>query len=101
MFRRPVVMRRGPGLLGAVALGGVAYTAGRAGAAAAAQQAADPPPQPQQVYAAAAPDQAPPPEAPSNADRIAQLQDLGKLRDSGVLTPEEFEREKQRVLRSA
>ena len=30
--RRPVVVRRGPGLLGAAAVGGVAYAAGRSGA---------------------------------------------------------------------
>ncbi len=32
MFRRPVVVRRGPGLLGAVAVGGAAYAAGSASA---------------------------------------------------------------------
>jgi hypothetical protein len=97
MFRRRAVVRRGPGLLGVAAIGGVAHAAGRSGASRAAaeraqdEQTAEPNGQ-QQVMPAA-----PPPPA-SPADRIAQLQELAKLRDSGVLTPEEFEREKQRVL---
>ena len=55
------------------------------------QQYAPPPPQPQ--YA--------PPPAPAAAggdDVIAQLEQLGRLRDSGVLTDEEFAAQKARLL---
>jgi len=69
MYRRPVVVRRGPGLLGAVAVGAPLQ-----------QQRARPAP------------------ALSSEDRIGQLQDLGELKASGVLTDDEFLREKRRVL---
>jgi hypothetical protein len=35
-----------------------------------------------------------------NEDRVAQLERLAKLKDSGALTEEEFEREKARILGS-
>jgi hypothetical protein len=60
------------------------------------QQAA--PPQYQQAppqYQQAPP---PPPAAPDTDDMIAQLEKLGKLRDSGVLTDFEFETQKARLL---
>jgi hypothetical protein len=41
---------------------------------------------------------APPPPRPATDDLIAQLDKLGKLRDSGVLTDAEFEAQKARVL---
>jgi hypothetical protein len=94
--------RRRPLLRGAM-VGGVGYMAGKAGANRAAQeqsqeqrlaemesqQAAPPPPPP------------PPPGPPaggSTGGAIEQLKQLGELRDSGVLTAEEFEREKQKIL---
>ncbi|MFE5336058.1 SHOCT domain-containing protein [Isoptericola sp. NPDC056573] len=46
---------------------------------------------------------APPPPAPAAAsgdDVIAQLEKLGRLRDSGVLTDEEFAAQKARLLGS-
>jgi len=50
----------------------------------------------QQVYQQPA---APPqPAAPSTADVIAQLEQLGKLKDQGVLTEEEFAAQKARIL---
>jgi hypothetical protein len=57
-----------------------------------AQQEA-PPPQPQQ-YAA------PPPPAPAagGEDRVQQLKDLADLKAQGVLTDQEFEAEKARIL---
>jgi hypothetical protein len=111
MLRRRAVVRRGPGLLGMAAVGGVAYAAGRGGANRAAQeqmqdqQIADlqaqqaAPPQP----AAAAPQPAvvPQPAAPadlSSDERLRQLRELGELKSSGVLTDEEFQREKARLL---
>jgi hypothetical protein len=59
-----------------------------------AQQAA-----PQVVYAPppAGPAQAAPPSADMDAT-LAQLRELASLRDSGVLTPEEFEAQKARLL---
>jgi len=52
--------------------------------AAAPQQYAPPPP--------------PPPAAPSGEDRLEQLQQLGKLKEQGVLTDAEFAAEKARIL---
>jgi Short C-terminal domain len=54
-----------------------------------AQQA--PPPEPEPQYAA-------PPAAPSTDDKLAQLQQLGQLRDAGVLTDAEFEAQKGKIL---
>jgi hypothetical protein len=52
----------------------------------------------QQSEAAAPP--AAPPAAPDagGQDPLAQLRELGDLRDRGVLTDEEFEQQKRRVL---
>jgi Short C-terminal domain len=47
--------------------------------------------EPQQVVA-------PPPAPPRPEDRIAQLTELGKLKDSGVLTDAEFASEKGKIL---
>ena len=60
--------------------------------AAYAQQQQAAPPQYQQ------PAPPPPPAAPDTDDMIAQLEKLGKLRDSGVLTDFEFETQKARLL---
>jgi hypothetical protein len=44
-------------------------------------------------------EQPPPPPAPSGTDQtIAQLKQLGELRDSGVLTDAEFEAQKAKIL---
>jgi hypothetical protein len=52
-----------------------------------AQQTAGPPP-------------GPPPQRPSQdtASMIAQLKELGELRDAGVLTTAEFQAQKERIL---
>lgn len=58
--------------------------------------------EPQQQYAPP-PQQYAPPPAPAAAggdDVIAQLEKLGRLRDSGVLTDEEFAAQKARLLGS-
>lgn len=55
---------------------------------------------------AAQPAQAPPPaaapaaapQAPSMDDKLAQLKDLGDLKESGVLSEAEFEAQKQKIL---
>jgi Short C-terminal domain len=88
-------VRRRP-LLRAAAVGGVAYMGAKAGSnramaqqQAAAEPAAPPPPAP--APAAAAP-------VSSATDRIAQLQQLASLHDSGALTDEEFTAAKAQVL---
>lgn len=62
------------------------------------QAAAAPPPPPQ--YAAPAPAYAPPPPAPDMDAKLAQLAQLGQLRDAGVLSDTEFEVQKNRILTS-
>ena len=57
----------------------------------AAQPAAPPPPQ------QAAP---PAPQASSVDEKLAQLKELGALKDGGVLTEAEFEQQKQKILAS-
>ena len=56
--------------------------------------------QDQQQYEQQAPpqyEQAPPPPEPAE-DPIAQLRELAKLRDDGILTEEEFAAEKHKIL---
>ncbi|HUN79493.1 MAG TPA: SHOCT domain-containing protein [Solirubrobacteraceae bacterium] len=80
-------------------VGGVGYAAGRAGARHSAQEQE----QEQRIsglegqqQAAAAP---PSPPAPTGGEStVDQLQKLAQLRDSGVLTAEEFETQKQKIL---
>lgn len=58
-------------------------------------------PYPQEPYTAPAPAQPTSPGVPAGSDmdaRIAQLRDLAALRDQGVLSPEEFEAQKARIL---
>lgn len=47
----------------------------------------------------AAPTTSPPPRPPSSGDLLDQLERLGRLRDSGVLTEDEFQEQKARLLR--
>jgi hypothetical protein len=42
--------------------------------------------------------QAPPPPTPGGEDVVEQLKQLGELRDSGVLTEEEFAAQKAKLL---
>jgi membrane protease subunit (stomatin/prohibitin family) len=93
------MMRRRRPLLRGAMVGGVGYMAGKAGANRAAQESS----QEQRIEGvesgqAAAPPAAAAPAAPPPASTIEQLKQLGELRDSGVLTPAEFEREKQKLL---
>ena len=94
------LMRRRP-LLRAAMVGGTAYAAGKhvqrgqqheyeQDAQLAAMQQAPPP--------AAAPAMAPAPAAPSASDRVSALTDLKGLLDSGVLTQQEFDAEKSKIL---
>jgi hypothetical protein len=59
----------------------------------------------QQAYEQPAPAAAPPPAAPapaaaapSSGDMLAQLKQLGELRDAGILTDAEFEAQKAKIL---
>jgi hypothetical protein len=74
----------------------------QAGRWAAQEQEAAPPPEaypPQQAYAAPPPPPPPPPPAEPDPDAdLARLQQLGELRASGVLTEEEFQTQKARIL---
>ncbi len=101
-------MRRGrPGLMGTMAR--TAVIAGTAQAVTgnvarrqaqrhAPQQAAPPP---QQVVYEQAPPPPPPPAAPAGMsidDKIAKITELGKLKDAGLLSEDEFAAEKTKVL---
>jgi hypothetical protein len=54
--------------------------------------------QDQPQYAEPAYQQPPPPPAAPEEDPIAQLRELAKLRDDGILTDEEFAAQKQKIL---
>lgn len=54
----------------------------------------------QQQAPAAPPPSAPAAAAPGGDDRLAQLQQLGELKQQGILTDEEFAAEKARILGS-
>jgi hypothetical protein len=54
--------------------------------------------EPQAQQQAEAPAPPPPPAAPSTDDKLAQLKELGQLKESGVLTDAEFEAQKAKIL---
>ena len=93
------MMRRRRPLMRGAMVGGMGYMAGKAGANRAARESSQ-----DQRLAEVESQQAPPSAPPAAAapaaggTAIEQLKQLGELRDSGVLTPEEFEREKQKIL---
>ena len=103
-------MRRRP-LARAAGVGGVAYHAGKKGAQnAAAEQSQDQQiadlqaQQAQQQYAPPPQQSAPPPPGPPAAggdDMVAQLENLKKLLDEGILTQAEFDMQKQKLLAGA
>jgi hypothetical protein len=93
------MMRRRRPLMRGAMVGGMGYMAGKAGANRSAQESS----QEQrlaELESQPAPPSAPPPAAAPAAGGtvVEQLKQLGELRDSGVLTPPEFEREKQKIL---
>lgn len=103
MLRRPMVVRRGPGLLGTVArtavIAGTATVTSNAISGhqqrrqqetAAAQQAA--------VQQAEAPASPTAPPAPPAVDITAELQKLVSLKDAGALTDAEFAAAKAKLL---
>ena len=85
--------RRRP-LMRAAAVGGVAYAAGKKGANAAGAEADPDAPaeQPEAEQQAAA--------APSADESMNELTKLKGLLDSGVLTQDEFDAQKQKILQS-
>ena len=88
----------GSPLLTTLMAGGLGYVMGSSSAQQAAPQAPAPPYQP---YPYPGPPAAPQgPMSSADSGRLAQLKLLGELHDSGILTDDEFEREKQRILRS-
>jgi hypothetical protein len=94
----------GSPLLTTLMAGGLGYALGSSSAQQAAPQAPPYPQYPYQPYPyqAPAPAPAPAPAAAPSADsgKLAQLKLLDELHDSGTLTDDEFESEKQRILRS-
>jgi hypothetical protein len=79
-------MGLGGGLLGTLLAGGLGYYVGRRRGQGNAQDAAAS----QQYSQQAATDPA--------SQRMTQLKQLGQLRESGIVTEEEFQQEKQRIL---
>ena len=90
MFRRRPLAR-------AAVVGGVAYTAGKAGARSAANDADQSAPAEQ---APAEEQAAPEAAAPSADDSMERLTELKGLLDSGVLTQAEFDAQKQKILQT-
>jgi hypothetical protein len=82
------MIRRRP-IARAAVVGGVAYSASKHGAAAGEQQAAE---------QAAAPAPPPAPTGGISEAAMQQLKELAALHESGVLTDEEFETQKAKLL---
>jgi hypothetical protein len=98
-------MEMGSPLLTTLMAGGLGYALGSNAAQQAAPQAPQapqaPPYQPY-TYPYQAPPAPPQGQVPSaDSGKLAQLKLLGELHESGILTDDEFEREKQRILRSS
>lgn len=74
------------GLLNNLIVGGLGYLIGRQQAQ---NQQSQPLPSSQ------------PPQPSAQSDQLAQLRLLGQLRESGVLTEEEFQEQKQRILQGS
>jgi hypothetical protein len=74
----------------------------QAGRWAAKEQEQYPPEEQQQQYAAPPPQYAAPPPPPADPmqDKLAQLKQLGELKEQGVLSDEEFQQQKAKILNS-
>lgn len=90
----------GSPLLTSLMAGGLGYALGSSSAQQAPPQAPPYPQYPYQPYPYQAPAPAPAPTSSADSGKLAQLKLLGELHDSGTLTDDEFESEKQRILRS-
>jgi hypothetical protein len=91
------MMRRRP-LLRAAAVGGGAYAMGKRNARVQGEQNDQAFMEGQQAAAAAAPTPAPAAAGGITSEDTARLAELGKLHEQGVLTDEEFSREKAKIL---
>ena len=92
------LLRRRP-LLRAAAVGGGAYMAGKHRSNVEAEQQSQAYSEGQQsAMAAPAPPAAAPPSAGVSTSDVSRLQELGKLHEQGVLTDEEFARQKTLIL---
>lgn len=92
-------LRRRRPVMRAAAVGGIAYAGAKAGASAAGDEADPDAPaeQPEEQETAAAD---PAPAAPSADASMEELTKLKGLLDSGVLTQDEFDAQKQKILQS-
>ncbi len=88
------MLRRRRPVARAAAVGGIAYTASKAGARSAEEEAAQGAP----AEEPAAEQEAAAPAAPSADESMEQLTKLKELLDSGVLTQAEFDAQKQKIL---
>jgi membrane protease subunit (stomatin/prohibitin family) len=91
--------RRRP-LMRAAAIGGIAYAGGKAGANAAGDEADPDAPAEQSEAEQQTVAADPAPAAPSADESIEELTKLKGLLDSGVLTQDEFDAQKQKILQS-
>jgi hypothetical protein len=91
-----MIRRRRP-LLRAAAVGGAGYLAGKKMG----ERNSAPDPGYDEPAAAPPPAEAAPAASGISTDAIARLKQLAELRDQGVLTDEEFNAEKQKVLDGA
>jgi hypothetical protein len=93
----------GGGLLGDLMAGGLGYMVGRQQGQNQQYQQYQPQyqqqyQQPAQQYQQPAPQYQQPAQGNAQSGQVAQLKLLGQLHDQGVLTNDEFEREKQKIL---
>lgn len=89
----------GGGLMGNLMAGGLGYMVGRQQGQNQQQQYPPQYQQPAQQYQQPAPQyQAPPAQGGAQSGQLSQLKLLGQLHEQGILTNDEFEREKQKIL---
>jgi len=94
-----MMRRRGPGLIGAAARTAVvAGTATAVSGRVARRQQRRYAAQDEQAYQEQAAAPAPAAAAAAESDYMAELEELAKLRDQGILSPEEFEAKKKQIL---
>jgi membrane protease subunit (stomatin/prohibitin family) len=90
-----MMRRRGPGLVGVAARTAVVAGTATAVSGRVAQRQQSKYVEQQQTQAPAEPAAAAP---AAESDYVAELEQLGQLRDQGILTPEEFEAKKKQIL---
>jgi hypothetical protein len=94
-----MMRRRGPGLVGAAARTAVvAGTATVVSGRVARRQQNKYAAQDEQAYAEQQASAPPAPAAEAEPEYMAELEQLAKLRDQGIISPEEFEAKKKQIL---